>query len=234
MSWLHDTARNLGTNLLRFAEKQSTDTAPPEGAQGAQSAQSSVAPDPASAVIYILPVTAGPFRQGEILTEVVQHRRSFQSLALDVPEIEEISQPYCVIATQDCDLEQDHDARNGRATADKMIPNVLLLQAVTATELIAGLPRGKDILKRVVSNRDDRYQLLEPVEAACDILGQGLPALGIDFKRYFTVPTDELYAQLNFAARRRTQLNSNYLEHFNQRFAGYLSRVALLRDHKVE
>jgi len=227
MSWLHHTARWLGNELLHFAKKQSTDSAQPEGAQGG------VAPDPASAVIYILPVTTGPFRQGEILTDVVQRRRSFQSLALEVAELEEINHPYCVIATQDCDLEQDHDARHGEAAADKMIPNVLLLQAVTAEELIAGLPRGKDILKRVVSNRDDRYQVLEPIETVCDTVGQGLPALGIDFKRCFTVPTDELYAQLSSGARRRTQLNSNYLEHFNQRFTGHLSRVALLREHRV-
>jgi hypothetical protein len=194
-----------------------------------------VAPDPALAVIYILPVTTGPFRQGEILTDVVQRRRSFQSLALAAPEIEEIRHPYCVIATQDCDLEQDHSARNEETpAADKMIPNILLLQAVTVTELIAGLPRGRDILKRVVGNRDDRYQVLEPVAADCDSVGSGSPALGIDFKRCFTVPTDELYAQLNSGARRRTQLSSNYLEHFNQRFAGYLSRVALLREHRVE
>jgi hypothetical protein len=230
MSWLHHTARWLGNELVHFANRESTDSTQPEGPQAAQSGQ---APDPASAVIYILPVTNGPFRQGEILTDVVQRRRSFQSLALEVAEIEEINHPYCVIATQDCDLEQDHDARNGEAAADKLIPNVLLLQTVTAEELIAGLPRGKDILKRVISNRDDRYQVLEPIEAACDTVGQGLPALGIDFKRCFTVPTDELYAQLNSGARRRTQLNSNYLEHFNQRFASHLCRVALLREHRI-
>jgi hypothetical protein len=160
---------------------------------------------------------------------------SFQSLTLAVPEIEEIRHPYCVIATQDCDLEQDHKARNEEEPAtDKMIPNVLLLQAVSAAELIAGLPKGRDILKRVIGNRDDRFHVLESVEASCDTSGQGLPSLGIDFKRYFKVPTDELYAQLNFGTRRRTQLNSNYLEHFNQRCAGYQSRVALLREHRVE
>ena len=229
MSWLHHTARWLGTKLQRFADRQSATSAQPEGAQ------SGVAPDPAAAVIYILPVTNGPFRQGEILTDVVQRRRSFQSLALEAPEIEEILHPYCIIATQDCDLEQDHTGRNeDPPAADKMIPNVVLLQAVAVTELIGGLPKGRDILKRVVGNRDDRYHVLEPIAVGGDALGQGLPALGIDFKRYFTVPTEELYAQLNSGARRRTQLNSNYLEHFNQRFAGYLSRVALLREHRVD
>jgi len=229
MSWLHHTARWLGTKLQRFADRQSATSAQPEGAQ------SGVAPDPAAAVIYILPVTNGPFRQGEVLTDVVQRRRSFQSLALAASEIEEILHPYCIIASQDCDLEQDHDARHGGNTApDKIVPNVLLLQAVTKNELILGLAPGSDIRRNVLGNKHDRYQILERVEAADDALGNGLPSLGVDFKRYFTVPTDELYAQLTSGMQRRTQLSSNYLERFNQRFAGYLSRVALLREHRVE
>jgi hypothetical protein len=228
MSWLHETARSLGTKLLRFAEKQSTETAQPRAAQGG------VAANPAPVFIYVLPVTGGPFRQGEILTDVVQRRRGFQSLAATAPEIEEISHPYCVIASQDCDLEQDHFARQGGGTApDKIVPNVLLLQAVTQNELILGLAPGSDIRKNVLGNKHDRYQVLEQVRAADDSLRIGLPSLGVDFKRYFTVPTEELYAQLNSGTQRRTQLNSNYLERFNQRFAGYLSRVALVREHKV-
>jgi len=228
MTWLRHTARWLGTRLLRIADDQSTADASSVGAHGVSS-------DPSSAIIYILPVTTGPLRQGEILSNVIQRRRSFRSLMQENPEIEEIRHPYCIIASQDCDLEQDHDARNGGTTStDKMIPNVLFLQAVTKAELIAALAAGSDIRKRVLGNRDDRYQVLERVANTVDTLGQGLPSLGVDFKLYFTVPTDELYAQLGSGTRRRTQLNSNYLERFNQRFAGYLSRVALLREHRID
>jgi hypothetical protein len=229
MSLLRHTARWLGTQLLRIADNQPTTNAPSEAAQGA-------APDPDSAIIYVLPVTTGPLRQGEILSDVTERRRSFQSLTLATPEIEEIRHPYCIIASQDCDLEQDYDARNGGKTSpDKLIPNILLLQAVTRTELIGALALGSDIRKPVTKNKDDRYQILERVVEADDVLKKGLPSLGVDFKRYFTVPTDELYAQVQGSgARRRTQLNSNYLERFNQRFAGYLSRVALLREHRID
>jgi hypothetical protein len=61
---------------------------------------------------------------------------------------------------------------------------VLLVQVVTVGELLAGLPKGKDILKRVVQNKDERYHVFEQVEFAQDATGQGLPALGADFKRY--------------------------------------------------
>src|SRR5260370_28369134 len=88
--------------------------------------------------------------------------------------------------------------------ADKMIPNVVLLQAVAVTELIGGLPKGRDILKRVVGNRDDRYHVLEPIAVGCDALGQGLPALRIDFQRYVPVPTEELYPHLDSGAVRPT------------------------------
>jgi hypothetical protein len=231
MSWLRRIAKWLGTQFLQIASDEPAASAS-SGSGGSALAVAAAVP---MAVIYIVSGTTGPLRQGEILTDVIQRRRSFRSLSLATPEIDQIRHPYSIVVTQDCDLEQDHTARNGTTTGtDKLIPNVLLVQVVTVKELLAGLPRGKDILKRVIQNRDERYHVFEKAAATQDALGQGLPALGADFKRYFTVPTDELYAQLGSGARRRTQLNSTYVEHFGQRFAAYLSRVALPREHQVE
>ena len=194
--------------------------------------------------IYFRSPTSAPLRTGEILSGVIQHRRSFKSLGLENPVIEEIKHPYSVVVTQDCDLEQDYFARekakntekaeDKRKLENKQIPNVLLVQATTVEELIASLPRGGDILKRVIQNKDERYHALEKVPASADAQGNGLPALGIDFKRYFTVPTEELYAQLSSGTTRRTHLNSPYLEHFARRFADFLSRVGLPKEHQVE
>lgn len=223
MLWLRHTARWLGTQLLRFADGNTPANAIPGAAF-----------DPSLAVIYVLPVIPGPLRQGEILTDVIQRRRSFQSLSQAVPQIEEIRHPFCIIVSQDCDLEQDYKARYGEKPAtDKLLPSVLLLQVETYVGLTSALPSDSKIRKLVSENRHERYHVFEQVSGTVDSPGEGLPALGTDFKRYFTVPTEELYAQLQpeSNAQRRTQLNTNYLEHFNQRFAGYLSRVALLRPH---
>jgi len=219
MHLLRHIARWLADQLLRFSDSKPA----PVSSLGATSGSPL---DDLSAVIYVLPITSGPLRQGEILSDVCERRQTLASLTSDSPQIEEIRHPFCIIASQDCDLEQDNEVRQGRKSGnDKLIPNVLILQAVTKDELLVALAPGGEIRKRVLKNREDRYQILERIEATCDFQRLGLPSLGVDFKRYFTVPTDELYAQLNREAKRRTQLNSNYLEHFNQRFAGYLSRV---------
>jgi hypothetical protein len=142
-----------------------------------------------------------------------------------------------LIITQDCDLERDFFARRpSRAVevrAEGLLPNVLLCPVVTVQELMALTPRGRDIWTRVKENRDERYHILQRVEASEDALSKGLPAMGIDFKRYFTVPTDELYAQLEMGASRRCVLVSPYLEHFSTRFAYFLSRVALPTPHEA-
>jgi hypothetical protein len=188
-------------------------------------------------VIYICVQTAGPLRQSEILSDVVQRRQSFRSLGTDKRELEEIRHPHAVVVTQDCDLEQDFKARLEEPStpnvADKVIPNILLLEAISVTELLAGLA-GKDIRKRVRQNKDERYHVFQRVEAADDAEGVGLTALGADFKRCFTVPTDELYAQLRSNAKRRTYLSSPYMEHFAKRFADFQSRVALPKAHEID
>ena len=189
--------------------------------------------------IHIRANAQEPLRQTEILTDVIQRRSSYRSLGAETPEMENVLHPYAVIVTQDCDLTQDFKARFGNAeqlnSTDKLIPNVLLAEAVSVAELIANLPiKGKDIRKRVCQNKAERYHVFQKVEAADDTLRSGLPPLGIDFKRYFTVPTDELYSQVNSSAKRRCHLNSPYLEHFGKRFADFLSRVALPKDHEIE
>ena len=180
-----------------------------------------------------------PLRQTEILSNVLEIRQTldtFRSRAVPA-ELERITHPLAVIMTQDCDLERDFFVRCLAPTvevpAEGLLPNVLLCPAVTVQELMALTPKGRDIWRRVKDNRDERYHVLQRVEASEDVFGRGLPAMGIDFKRYFTVPTDELYAQLELGANRRCVLASPYLEHLSTRFGYFLSRVALPRPHEA-
>ena len=71
------------------------------------------------------------------------------------------------------------------------------------------------------------------MSASEDALRQGLPELGVDFKRFFTIPTDELYVPITSGAQRRCHLNSPYLEHLTTQFSGFLSRVALPKPHVI-
>jgi hypothetical protein len=141
---------------------------------------------------------------------------------------------YAVVLTQECELDQDFKARQGANKPDKLIPNLLFCQVSTAEE-IRGTISGSDIWKRVWQNKDERYHFLQKVDAACDALQQGLPELAIDFKRYFTVATEEVYKRIEInEAGRRCVLVGPYLEHLSSRFAYFIGRVALPEDHFSE
>src|SRR5262245_18048578 len=149
-------------------------------------------------------------RQGEILSDVTEYRYDSQSRDVKVE-----MHKYVLVATQDCDLVEDYSAQVG---------TVLLYKAYPAEDVRTTLPQGRDIWKRVIQNKDERYHLLESVEASNDRSGQGLPALIIDLRQLFTIPAIELYRQITAAtqsARRRCRLEMPYREHFQCRAAFY-------------
>jgi hypothetical protein len=135
--------------------------------------------------------------------------------------------------SQDCDLDLDFKARQGQVGADKIIPNVLFCEATTAEQLKGRLDRS-DLWRRVKDNKDERYQFLQRADNQDDALGEGVPELGIDFKRYFTIATEEAYFQLESSLKRRCRLVSPYLEHLSARFAYYQFRIALPQGHFSE
>lgn len=176
--------------------------------------------------------------QGEILSNLVQARLDLSTVGTDAPAVEFVTHPFVLVLTQDCDLDQDFKARQGQNKEDKLIPAVLFCQLPTAEELrgtstTTGIT--SEIWKRISQNKDERYHFLQKVEPACDALHEGLPETAIDFKRYFSMPTDEVYRRVEIGeARRRCVLVSPYMQHLCARFANYLSRVALPEDHFSE
>jgi hypothetical protein len=185
------------------------------------------APSPAS----------GAFRQGEILSDVVQVHISRDSVNPEAEEVgvEQKLHPQAIILTQDCDLDWDFKAREQGEEDNKLqlklVPNILLCEMIPADTLRGQMRNagvgGSDLWKRIVGNRDERYHFFPPWRAETDISSDGLPELVVDFKRVFTVPTDELYARLQYGVRRRAVLQSPYLQHFSARFGYYCLRVAL-------
>jgi hypothetical protein len=146
-------------------------------------------------------------RQGEILSNLIQLQLIVQTLG-NQPRVEPLLHPYALVLTQDCDLEQDFNARQRQVAADKLIPSVLFCEVVTAEELF-GLIRqtNKKLWDRIRINKDEHYHFLQQAEPACDTLQQGLPELALDFKRYFTIPTEEVYKRIEIReAQRRTLL----------------------------
>ena len=130
--------------------------------------------------------------QGEIISNLLRLRLDLASLGTSAPVMQKEVYEYAILLTQNCELDQDFKARNAKNKPDKLIPNMLFCQLSTAEQL-SGTVGGSDIWKRVRQNKDERYQFLQKVDVACDTLQQGLPELAIDFKRYFTIPTEEVY-----------------------------------------
>jgi hypothetical protein len=189
---------------------------------------------------YCVPVPVGALRQGEILSSVDQYIIILKAQsATELPDVTRKMHPFAVILSQDCDLAQDFAARFGdsaETALKQMIPNVLLCEVDIADNTKTGgtIARGSDIWKRIIQNKDERFQYLRGIAADSDAEGKGVPHLLIDFKRTFTLPTEMLYGQLQGVAKRRAVLASPYVEHLSSRYAYFISRVALPRDHHAE
>lgn len=177
-------------------------------------------------------------RQGEIITNLIQSPLRVDTIDSDAPVIDPKPHPYAIVVSQDCDLDWDHKVRQGRTGPYKIIPNVLFCEVSTAEQLRG---RGSDAginsktWNNIRNNKHERYHFLQLVTRGEDMLDQGLPELGIDFTRYFTIPTEEVYTRVQInEAQRRCRLISPYLEHFSVRFAYFQFRVALPADHYSE
>lgn len=191
---------------------------------------------PGDVVIYVASPPTGELRQGEIISNLVQARLDITTVdATSEPKVERITHPYAIIVSQDCDLFQDYRARNGGAAKpDKLLPSILFCEVDTADALIGTTIRSARERELFGKNKVERFHFLQKVAPDADALREGLPELGIDFKRYFSIPTDEVYKRLEFEARRRCFMNSPYFEHLSDRFSYFQQRVALPEDHQSE
>jgi len=148
-----------------------------------------------------------------------------------------------MVLSQDCDLEQDFRGREELSqrendeteanlqASNNLLATILLCEVVRADQLRGTPNMDHKTWKRVRFNKDERYQYLSAVPALADRLGEGLSQLTLDFKRYFSLPTDQAYWELQQQARRRCFLVTPYAEHLSTRFFSFQCRIALPVDH---
>ena len=183
------------------------------------------------------PALASALRQGEIITGLVQYIIDWDNTDIQHDEISYISvkHPYTIVVSQDCDLDWDYQARALGKSSSKILPNILFCEVVTAIDLRGKTEINSGIWSNIKINKNERYQFLQQVTAEEDAYQEGLPELGVDFKRYFTIPTKEAYLQLEREhTKRRCRLKSPYVEHFSSRFYYFQSRIALPSEHFSE
>lgn len=192
--------------------------------------------------IYLTPDTP-ELRQGEILTGLIHSAMTPESLREYLAtggsanaQISLVSIGYALVLTQDCDLEQDFHTRQSPESPDKLLQHILLCEAGPAERFNEDPAlRSREIRKHFANNKLERYQYLGPVDAGIDSERTGLPALGLDFKRYLTIPTELVYLQLERGpARRRAKLAVPFAEHLSDRFFAYHARIALPVQHYVK
>jgi hypothetical protein len=190
--------------------------------------------------IYLAPEKL-ELRQGEIVAGLLQSALTGESLVqyltsgsgndnkISVAPIE-----YAVVMTQDCDLEQDFRVRESGGTSDKLLQHILFCEAAPADSFREDPAlKSKEIRKQFSNNKMERYQYLGPVDASVDSEGKGIPALGLDFKRYFTIPTELVYLHLQHGAKKRARLAVPFAEHLSDRFFAYHARIALPVQHHI-
>ena len=190
--------------------------------------------------VYTRSSESDRLRQGEILEALPQVKLALGSVgvggAVENPEVETDPHPLVIVLSQDCDLEQDFDARKSNSST---LPNILLCDVFDAAQLQTKL-REQDALgskewRMVRQNNNPRFQFLRSVTVEEDLRSQGMPALAVDFRLYFTIRTDELYQRLERRVTlRRCWLSTPYAEHLCDRFCHYLARIALPIDHGDE
>jgi hypothetical protein len=178
-------------------------------------------------------VADGRLVHGEILCGLLQVRQRLSTIGTDNPVLDSILHPYATVVTQDCDLESDFRSRKENGKASALMHSVLLCETMPTSELKGAMP-GSDVWKRVVRNQDERFHCLEFVAPDQDSAGEGIVSLGLDFKRYFTVPTDEIYRRIELRQiRRRSALISPYAENLLCRFYNYQARIPIPENHDI-
>ncbi len=177
------------------------------------------------AVVFSAMELQKQLRQAEIISDVTQWIYDSAS-----GRVKKYEHHFVVIASQDCDLERDFEAK----MKGELFPlnGILLYEAYTVDK--AKTAMNPKILKEAYQNNHERYAFVEACEAASDVVGQGFGGLIVDFRRHFTIDSVELYRQIDtlHGPRRRARLLSPYCEHFQNRLGHYLQRVALPRNHQ--
>jgi hypothetical protein len=126
-------------------------------------------------------------RQAEIITNL--HQFTYDT---NVSEVVQTLHTYTIVVSQDCDLLWDYQAKINNQRRD--LNGVLIYEAESVAEIRARLAGG-DILRRIRRHGEERYHILNSATANLDLLGEGLPELIVDFRRFFTLPADEIYRQ---------------------------------------
>lgn len=205
------------------------------------------------ALLYKSSPLVGWLRQGELLSDVWEHRplHPTTEVALNktVP-LRNVRHALVIMLSPACDLEWDFKARfpedssaqsstspvmSGAADLQAhsmdeshgaLMPHTILCDVYTRDEVLP-LVNNAGVLKRVEKHQDERYQYF-PSAFVGEERDHEVPGLYIDFKKTFALPTASIYRGIATSAVDRIGIvPAIYIHDLVHRFYSFLSRVAL-------
>lgn len=181
---------------------------------------------------YAISPSSYYINQGEILSDLyevnpdISEADDFPNVATSLPVYPTLH-PNTIVITQNCDLQQDRDARNtAEPDESKLLTHIQFCELFLESEI--RVPRGLSTQpwKRVRQNQDERYHHL--FEETFNDGADHVPDLFADFKRIFSLPVEYTYQLLGKEGFiRKALLQDPYLGDFIQRLHSFLSRVPL-------
>lgn len=166
-------------------------------------------------------------RQAEIISNLTYYKVGPNKDDKTKVDTFSLNLPYAIIMTPDCDLLQDYNAEETK----RYLNGILIFEMEEAPMAKKRSGYGGSEWKHVTNNEWDRFHFLEAINAECDALKKGIPELVIDFRRYFTLPVDEIYRQCSLQgedkASRRCRLGDLWRENIQRRAMFHMHRVAL-------
>lgn len=179
--------------------------------------------------LYVKKKERKQISQGDILKDIfiIDVENDVEGAA-----IKKITLPFCVVMSQECDLDLDYKARNNELSVnnnDKYLPTVLVCPAYQEEKFFQGDHIDGWKMEEIRSSSDkNRIKLNSEKNRVHYLHGDTelrVPFLIIDFKHFYTVPRDLLYSQ--FQESYLVTINELFRESLSQRFANYLSRFGL-------
>lgn len=167
--------------------------------------------------------------QGDLLSNL---SISISSYSAEELKVVDITFPFVVVLSQDCDLMQYFDVKN-RTKKDgvfnQYLSNVLIAPCYYKNDFKSGenlsflninqTSRSSDQMKLINQEREPRYHY---IEADGELK---IPELYIDFKVYYTVQPDDLFS--SYKECYIATINALFRERITQRYTNYISRIGL-------
>ena len=176
--------------------------------------------------------------QGEVLFGIQEFRpehagKRLTSVNMDLQGA--VDDRRVIVVTPECDLLSDYSARqemeNGIAAKSeiegKLLPHIHVCEVFEESDVREILPKGSEFWKLVRSNQNIRYHAI-PRASIWDRDGEYNPALYLDFKRMFSMPTKFLYASLSCeGVERRGVIPSPWVDSLIDRLFHFQGRVCV-------